>query len=188
MARAGDVIHNHVTGERIRFLATAADTGGALLRLEVTLRPGGAVPMTHRHPRQEERFVVLAGTGRFRLGRKTAHAGPGEELVAAAGVPHRFWNDGCADLVVQVEFRPALRTEPFLVELWQGPLTRRGLPKPRLAMRLAAQGYLDEVAVPVLPLAVQGAVQSALAIIGRLVEAVPLAVGRRTSTRWPRIR
>jgi mannose-6-phosphate isomerase-like protein (cupin superfamily) len=171
MARAGDVIHNPVTGERIRFLETAADTGGALLRLEVTLRSGGAVPLTHRHPRQEERFGVLAGTGRFRVGRKTVRADPGEELVAAAGVPHRFWNDGCADLVVRVEFRPALRTERFFVELWQGPLTRRGLPKPRLALRMAAQGYLDEVALPVVPLTVQRAAQSVLANIGRLLDA-----------------
>ena len=37
MAHRGQIIDNPVTGERIRFLRTAADTGGDLLEFEMEL-------------------------------------------------------------------------------------------------------------------------------------------------------
>ena len=44
MARAGQIIHNPVSGERIEFLQTAADTDGALLEFELQLPPTAACP------------------------------------------------------------------------------------------------------------------------------------------------
>ena len=37
MARTGQIIHNPVSGERIEFLRTAADTDGELLEFELEL-------------------------------------------------------------------------------------------------------------------------------------------------------
>jgi quercetin dioxygenase-like cupin family protein len=68
MAYTGQTIENPVSGERITFLQTARDTAGELLEFELELSPDGHVPGAHVHPEQEERFHVLEGTMKFRLG------------------------------------------------------------------------------------------------------------------------
>ncbi len=64
--RAGDVLENPVTGERILFRRTAAQTGGELVDIEVTVKEGGGVAASHVHPYQTERFEVLGGAPEFR--------------------------------------------------------------------------------------------------------------------------
>ena len=68
MAYAGQILSNPVSGETIEFIQTAADTAGELLAIDLTLTPDGHVPGTHVHPEQEERFQVLSGTMKFKLG------------------------------------------------------------------------------------------------------------------------
>ena len=55
MARQGQTIHNPVSGERITFLQTAADTNGERLEFELELSADGRVPGAH--VRSEERRV-----------------------------------------------------------------------------------------------------------------------------------
>jgi hypothetical protein len=50
MIRTGDTIHNPVTGERITFHATSADTNGESVVIECTVQPDGFVAATHVHP------------------------------------------------------------------------------------------------------------------------------------------
>ena len=71
MAFSGQIIHNPISGERIHFLRTARDTNGELLEFELQLTPDGKVPGAHVHPEQEERFHVVEGTMKFKLGFKT---------------------------------------------------------------------------------------------------------------------
>ena len=80
-----DIIHNPVSGERIEFISTAADTNGELLEIDLTLSPDGSVPGAHVHPEQEERFDVLEGTMKFRLGMKTIVAEAGDMVVVPEG-------------------------------------------------------------------------------------------------------
>ncbi|MGH3044790.1 MAG: hypothetical protein ACRDM2_08680 [Gaiellaceae bacterium] len=67
--RSGKTIENPVTGEKILFLQTAAETNGELVEIEVAVQPDGAVAAAHVHPYQSERFEVLEGTLEFRHGR-----------------------------------------------------------------------------------------------------------------------
>jgi mannose-6-phosphate isomerase-like protein (cupin superfamily) len=187
MARRGDVIHNPVTGERIRFLATAADTDGELLRFELTMPPGVTVPMAHLHPHQEERFELSDGRARFRVGRDTVRAAAGERVVVPAGVRHRFWNDADVTLRLTVEFRPALRIERFFEQLWSPGLMRSGMPGFRLATVLAREGYLDEVCLPRVPMPLQRALELTLAAVGRLLDGSPTARRWRPPASWTRI-
>ena len=69
--------------------------------------PGGL----HRHPRQEERFQVIGGQMRFRRGRDTIVAGPGDVVVVPAGVRHDFANAGGENALIRVDVRPALNME-----------------------------------------------------------------------------
>ena len=90
----GQTLENPVTGERFTFVHTAATTGGELLAFDFALRPGGAVPMPHVHPVQTERFEVVEGLMRFRVGLRTGIAGPGDVVEVAPGVMHSFANAG----------------------------------------------------------------------------------------------
>ncbi|HEX2231985.1 MAG TPA: hypothetical protein VHG69_01325, partial [Thermoleophilaceae bacterium] len=71
MAYAGQVIENPVSGEKITFRKTAADTNGELLAIDLELSADGHVPGAHVHPNQEERFEVVSGRMKFRKGLKT---------------------------------------------------------------------------------------------------------------------
>ena len=76
MAYTGQTLENPASGERITFRRTAADTGGELLAIDLELPAGRRVPGgRHVHPKQEERFEVVEGTMRFRLGRKRVDRG-----------------------------------------------------------------------------------------------------------------
>src|SRR5207247_883321 len=81
MARQGDALENPVTGERIVFGRTTADSGGAVLSFAYFLPAGGSVPLAHVHPRQEERFEVVSGRARIRVGQRALVA-----PLAAIGV------------------------------------------------------------------------------------------------------
>lgn len=167
MASGGETIENPGTGERITFLDVAADTRGELLRFDLRMPPGIGVPMAHYHPRQEERFELVSGSARFRIGGKTRTAHAGDTLTVPPGVRHRFRNDGHDELHVVVSFRPALRTESFFEGLWAGRLTRRGMPHPGTLIHMAPQNYLEEVVVAGIPLPVQRALQRVLALFAR---------------------
>lgn len=139
----GRVIENPATGERIVINRTSA----SLLSWELFLAPGGRVPSGHAHPEQEERFVVLAGQLRFRLGRQSMTAGPGAVVCVPPGTPHSFANAGVETAHVLVETRPALDMRDLLeTAAW---LARRGrrLPAP-LDLVLFMADFRREVRAP----------------------------------------
>ena len=137
------IIDNPRTGERIVILRSATETGGELLEFDTFLQPGAHVPASHVHPAQEERFSVLAGTLKFRLGRRTVVAEPGATVTVASGTRHWFGNVGADVAHVRVEVRPALRME----ELLESSAKRSGL----LNWALIALDFQRELAIPHVP-------------------------------------
>ena len=103
---------NPATGERITYTATAEDTGGQLVRFDWRYEPGGVIP-EHIHPRQEERFTILAAQAHFTVNGETHVAGPGQTIIVPAGVPHSVANPGPARTDAIVERRPALQAKEF---------------------------------------------------------------------------
>jgi mannose-6-phosphate isomerase-like protein (cupin superfamily) len=154
MAHTGQIIDNPISGERIVFRRTAADTGGEYLEIELQLVPDGKVPGTHVHPEQEERFEVLAGRMRFRMGLKTIEAGPGDVVTVPAGKAHRFMNAGEDTAVARVTVRPALEMERLFetaVALAEdGRVAPGGMPKP-LDLALFVRRFKREVRGPYSP-------------------------------------
>jgi quercetin dioxygenase-like cupin family protein len=88
---------NPATGEWITYTATAEDNAGQLVRFTWRSVPGGVVT-EHIHPRQEERFTILAGQAHFTLNGQERVAGAGETVVVPAGVPHSEGNPGPAEI------------------------------------------------------------------------------------------
>ncbi len=166
MASAGQIIENPVSGERITFHKTAADTDGELLELELRLSPDGKVPGAHVHPQQEERFEVLEGRMRFRMGLRTIEAGPGDVVTVPAGKAHKFTNAGDDTVVARVTVTPALEMERLfetsvaLAE--EGRVLRSGMPKP-LDLAVFVREFKREVRGPFSPGAVQRATLAPLA-------------------------
>ena len=117
MITPGQTLENPVTGERFTFTHTAASTGGELLAFDFALRPGGAVPIPHVHPIQTERFEVLDGRMRFRVGLRKRIARPGDVVEVAPGVAHSFANAGPDEARLRVEVRPALAMEDMFAEV-----------------------------------------------------------------------
>jgi quercetin dioxygenase-like cupin family protein len=170
MAYAGQIIRNPVSGETIEFIATAAETGGERLEFELTLTPDGRVPGAHVHPEQEERFTVVDGTMRFRLGWRRVTATAGETVVVPAGRVHRFANAGDGPARVRVQVTPALDMEDLLcttAELaHEGHVLRSGMPKP-LHLALFVRRFRREVSAPFPPAWMVRVLMAPLAALAR---------------------
>ena len=170
MAGTGQVLDNPVTGERIIFRRTAADTGGELVEIEVVLRPDAFVAGAHVHPFQEERFTAIQGSVGFWVGGHRRVAGPGDELVVPAGTPHKFWNAARTEARFTTEVRPALQFEQLLETMFglaaDGLTNKRGLPNP-LRLAVIGQAYFDTVRLPYVPAMLQRAALAVGAPVGR---------------------
>jgi quercetin dioxygenase-like cupin family protein len=174
MAKAGDELVNPVTGLRTVFRKTARDTDGGLLQVDWIGDPGWTTGPDHVHPRQEERFEVLSGSLGLRVdGVERIHSA-GEVIVAAAGSAHAAWNASSDDEVhVQVDFRPALRTESAFETLAglarDGKTNRAGAPRNPLLLALVLHHFEEEIFFVRPPLAVQRVIFGSLARVARLL-------------------
>jgi quercetin dioxygenase-like cupin family protein len=171
VAYRGQTLENPASGERITFRETAATTDGELLAIDLELPAGRRVPGgQHIHPKQEERFEVVEGTMRFKLGRKRVVAGPGDVVVVPAGQKHDFANVGDDDALVRVEVRPALKMEELFetaVGLAEhGRTFMGGIPKP-LDLALFTEAFEDEVQGAFPPRWVQRMALAPLAALAR---------------------
>jgi quercetin dioxygenase-like cupin family protein len=181
VGRAGRVIVNPISGERIVIRQSGAETGGALLSFDLYLPPGGHVPASHVHPHQEERFTVIEGLMRFRLGHRTILARPGETVLVPPGKAHWFGATGAQAAHAYVEARPALRMEEFFAEnealSLAGRLGGTRLPRlPDLARILLE--FRREVAVPYAPAFLVRAALTPFSWLGRR------SVRARMATPW----
>src|SRR5829696_3611032 len=85
MIRRGDTIGNPITGERVTFLKTSAETGGEYVLIDTTVAPNGAVAAEHVHPHQSERFEILEGVVEFKLDGKTMVARANDVVMVEPG-------------------------------------------------------------------------------------------------------
>ena len=170
MAHAGQIIANPLSGERITFRKTAADTAGEYLEFDIELTPDGAVPAMHVHPSQEERFEILSGNVRFRKGLKTIDAKPGDVVVVEPGKAHKFENRGGRSAAMRVRVTPALQMERLFetaTGLAQaGRVTKNGMPKP-LDLALFVKEFKHEIRGPGSPGWLQRATLAPLALLAR---------------------
>jgi quercetin dioxygenase-like cupin family protein len=167
----GQTLDNPVTGERFTFTDTAASSGGELLAFDFALRPGGAVPIPHVHPVQTERFEVVDGLMRFRVGLRKRIARPGDVVEVGPGVAHSFANAGPDEARLRVEVRPALAMEDMFAEVvalaQAGRMTRRGMPRSLLDLAVLARKY-DQVAhAPLIGVRLQRVLLAPLVFLAR---------------------
>lgn len=159
-------------GDRIVFLKTAADTNGELLDMEAYYRPHSPMPPEHFHPRQHERFQVVHGEYRAKIGGDERVYRAGDAFEIPAGVPHWMHNvsEEPGQLLWQV--RPALRTEDMFRILFglarDGKTNAAGAPN-LLQLAVILNAYRDEFVVTSPPALVQRILFGGLAPLGRLL-------------------
>jgi mannose-6-phosphate isomerase-like protein (cupin superfamily) len=182
----GHVIENPLSGERITILPPDPRADGSVLDWQLVLAPGGQVPSSHAHPRQEESFTVLEGRMRFRIRGRRVMAGPGDTVRVPPGTVHHFANAGRQPARVAVRTRPALSMQELLetaaaMATEQHAAARR-LPRP-LDLALFMSDFQREVRAPYLPAALVGAVIRPLARLARRRD----LDGRYRSLRYPSV-
>ena len=170
MARAGEILENPATGERLRFVRTAVDTGGELLEYELEFVPRGFAVRDHLHPRQSERHEVVEGRLGLVVSGRRHELGPGDAVTVPAATEHRIFPVQDDPIRARFALRPALESEALLETLFglarAGKVGRRGEPN---VLRLAVIfDEFRELGRPTRPSpAVQRAVFAPLAAVGR---------------------
>lgn len=84
-------VENPVIKDRVTFVRTSDETGGALTELIVELAPGGGNE-PHYHTSFTESFTALEGRLGIQIGKEERLLEPGETATVEPGVVHRFFN------------------------------------------------------------------------------------------------
>ena len=177
-------LENPVTGERFTFTEVTPER----LAFDFALREGGKVPIPHVHATQTERFEVVAGEVRFRLGRRSVLAQPGDVIEVPPGVTHAFANAGAGEARMRIEVTPALGMHAMFTEVVAlaraGRMNRRGLPRNLRDLATLARTYADEAHAPLLTARLQRWLMAPLARRARAARPAPVSAprpGRRAS-------
>ena len=139
-----------IVGDTLTFKATAAETRGSLMAVEVLAAPGGGPP-PHVHANEDETFYVLDGEFEILLGDRTMRAGAGAFAFVPRGTLHRFENVSDTPSRMLIVFTPG-GLEGFFFEA--GLPVEEGEPAPPLGpeeierSRAAAVRYGMEVRWP----------------------------------------
>jgi mannose-6-phosphate isomerase-like protein (cupin superfamily) len=179
MIHAGQTIENPVTGERVTFLTTAAETNGEVTVAEVVVQPNGFVAAAHIHPKQTEHFEILEGELRFKVDGKVVEAKAGDVLIVEPGQVHKFENVGDVPARFIVEVRPSLQWEQLLETMYglaaDGKTNEKGMPNP-LRLAVIARAHFDDVQLPFPPVWMQRMGLGMGAPIGRMMGYQPTYV------------
>lgn len=76
----------------LRFLQTKEGTDASLDLFEMTVQPGGQMPVPHYHRDWDETIYGLLGTVTFAVGGRDVDIGPNQSVFIKRGVVHAFGN------------------------------------------------------------------------------------------------
>ena len=179
MAIAGQTFENPMTGEKMVFGKTARDTNGTRLEIEFFIPPNAPKVGAHFHPYFDERFDILAGSARYKIGQDEYGTKAGDVLILPQGMAHVHpWNVGNDILhvrkITQLDkpnMQWLLETEEFFESLYafaqQGQIGNDGLPKNLLQKVVLIQSLQPHTYAAGIPVLVQRIFIGALAAVGR---------------------
>lgn len=153
-------------GEALIFERVVATPTGERLELHNEVQPGAGPPM-HVHYKQAESLTVVEGRLGYQiLGEAPCYAGPGETVVFAAGVPHRFWADGEQVLRCTGYAEPPHNLVYFLSEIYRSTRENGGRKPDDIEMAYLLHRYGSEFGILDVPAPVQRFVFPLLRVIG----------------------
>jgi quercetin dioxygenase-like cupin family protein len=157
------------SGEVVTFLGVVRTQGGDRIEVELRAQPAAGPPM-HVHHLQEEAMTVVEGTLGFQtVGEQPRYAGPGETMIFAPGVGHRWWNAGTTELHCTGWAKPPHNVEYFLTAIFDS-MKRSGRKRPGVfdAAFLLTR-YQSEMGMLEIPAVVQKVVFPVLLAVGKVL-------------------
>jgi quercetin dioxygenase-like cupin family protein len=157
------------SGEELIFLGVVRDPNGDRLLAEARAQPGAGPPM-HVHHLQEEAMTVVAGKLGFQIvGEQPRYAGPGETVIFAPGVGHRWWNAGTNELHCTGWAKPPHNVEYVLAAIFDS-MKRSGRKRPDFfdAAFLLTR-YRSEMSMLEIPAVVQKVAFPVLLAVGKFL-------------------
>jgi mannose-6-phosphate isomerase-like protein (cupin superfamily) len=116
MAGTGDTLA-FPDGSDYTITASAGETGGSFVEMEILLPPNAITPPLHIHPKQEEDYEVLAGTLEVNYEGHWMRLPEGESMTIPRGEPHTFRNGSGLRVRVRNVHRPAVGFQDYLEEV-----------------------------------------------------------------------
>ena len=173
MAHAGKVISNTAMAGTVKFIKTAADTGGELLEMEATYNTAVDSIPEHYHPYQDEHIEVLAGMVSVHIKGQERTYVAGESIDFPRNVSHSFLGAaGSEEARILWQIRPALDSETFFETIYglaaDGKTKDAGMPN-LFQLAVILRAFDDELHLTRPPQIVQNIVFSILAPMGRLL-------------------
>jgi len=173
MAHVGKVITNTIMDGKVKFIRTAADTGGELLEMEATYNTAVDSVPEHYHPYQDEHIEVLSGMVSVHIKGQERTYVAGESFDFPRNVPHVFLGAaGSEEARILWQIRPALDSETFFETVCglaaDGKLKGTGIPN-LFQLAVIFQAFNDEFQTTRPPRIVQKIVFTVLAPIGRFL-------------------
>ncbi len=73
--------------------------------------PVGTATKEHYHPKSEEIYYILSGTGRMKINDELREVGPLDAIAIPPGANHKLWNTGAVPLVLLCCCAPAYEND-----------------------------------------------------------------------------
>jgi quercetin dioxygenase-like cupin family protein len=147
MAKAGQVIYNKVSTDKIVFVKTREETDGKLLQFENYHDENGIGPVPHRHPLQEETFIIHKGILTITIDGIMQEVTAGQRVTVKPDSMHFWKNTGGTALHMTTELRPALHFEEIIETIaclsQTGKMDKEGNPDP-MQMSATLNAYYGE--------------------------------------------
>lgn len=141
-------LRNPAAGETMRIRPLTTDD---VLRADLEVAAVHHGPPAHRHLRATERFTVVRGALRVRLGRRWQVLPEGSTVVVPPGVVHSYAGVPGTTATVRVELDPAGRMAEFFEALYGLPADQRvrttGAPRAGAGLALLAE-HRDDITLP----------------------------------------
>lgn len=167
MAGTGDTL-GFPDGSDYTITASAGETGGTYVEMELLLPANAVAPPLHIHPRQTEEYEVLTGKLDVYVDGHWQSLPEGEAISVPPGEPHTFRNSSGVRIRVRNVHRPALGFQDYIEELHSlvqdGKIKNTTDPSSLLHLSLLWEKYEDTIVPARLP---QRAVMGLLAGVGR---------------------
>ena len=106
-------IGSTATGNSLRILISAEETGGTMSMVETLVRPGSG-PTYHSHAREDETFYVVSGTPEVWIDREIFRCEAGDRVFGPRNVFHTYRNVGNTDLKMILVYTPGGFEQSFL--------------------------------------------------------------------------
>jgi mannose-6-phosphate isomerase-like protein (cupin superfamily) len=156
-------------GEKLTFKEIIKEADGDKVIIEGHCEPS-AGPVMHVHFKQDESFTVVKGKmGCEILGKEPVYYTEGQRTTFLRNTPHRFWNAGDEELIINGWVKPVHSIIFFLTTLYAAQRkSGNGRPESFDAAYLMVR-YKNEYDLPLLPGFVKNVIMPATYFTGQLL-------------------